>query len=157
LANKRRKLVLTHDYDGYDPFLKGVLYGTEMQDMFRSVGLVAARTRWLAILAGCVAGITGALSVSLFFPIVPSLLILGAIAQHRFHRFGFWLMVVGALFLSLWVLPIGAIVLLGSLRTLHLYRDFNIVAGILGWTGSFLLLAGCDTALMIESRKLRIF
>ena len=128
-----------------------------MQDVFRSVGLVTARTRWLAILAGCVAGITGSLSVSLFFPIVPSLLILGAIAQPRFHRSGFWLMVVGAVFLSLWVLPIGVIVLLGALTTLHLYHDFNIVAGILGWIGSFLLLAGCDAALMIESRKLRLF
>ena len=65
-------------------------------------------------------------------------------------------MVVGALFLSLWVLPIGVIVLLGCLKTLRIYHDFNVVAVTLGWAGSFLLLAWCDAALMVENRKLRL-
>jgi len=128
-----------------------------MDGVLQSVGPVAARTRWLAILAGCVAAITGAVSVTLLFPIIPSILIFGAIAQPRFHRSGFWLMLVGALFLSLWVLPIGAVILLGSFKTLRLYHDFNMVAGTFGWAASFLLLAWCDAALMIESRRLRLF
>ena len=144
-------------YDSYGRFLSWVLYASGVQGVFRSVGLVSARTRWLAILAGCVAGITGAVSISLFFPLVASLLIFGAIAQPRFHRTGFWLMLVGALFLSLYVLPIGAGILLGSFKTLRLYHDFNIVAVTLGWAGSFLLLAWCDAALMIEGRKLTFF
>jgi uncharacterized membrane protein len=66
-------------------------------------------------------------------------------------------MLVGALFLSLYVLPIGAVILLECLKTLRSYHDFNIVAVTLGWAGSFLLLAWCDAALMIESRKLTQF
>ena len=127
-----------------------------MQGAFRSVGLIAGRTRWLAILTGCVAAITGAVSVSLFFPIVPSLLIFGAIAQPRFHRSGFWLMLVGAILLSLYVLPIGAFILLDSFKTLRLHHEFNVVAVTFGWAGSFSLLAWCDAALMIESHKSRL-
>ena len=97
----------------------------------------------------------GRSSLSLFFPVVPSILIFGAIAQPRFHRTGFWLMWVGALFLSLWVLPIGATILLGFFKTPS-YHDFNAVAVTLGWAVSFLLLAWCDAVLMIESRKLRL-
>ena len=87
-----------------------------MHGIIRSVGPIAGRTRWLAILAGCVAAITGAVSVSLFFPIVPSLLIFRAIAQPRFHRSGFWLMLVGALFLSLYVLSNRSLYRFGFLQ-----------------------------------------
>jgi hypothetical protein len=83
-------------------------------------------------------------------------MIVGAIAQPRFHRFGFWLMLVGALLLSLWVLPIGVAVLFDSFRMLRLYHDFNAVSVTSLWAGSFFLLVWCDAALMIESRKLRL-
>jgi hypothetical protein len=66
-------------------------------------------------------------------------------------------MLVGALFLSLYVLPIGAFIVSDSFKTLRLYHDFNVVAVTFGWAGSFLLLAWRDAALMIESRKLRLF
>ena len=36
-------------------------------------------------------------------------------------------------------------------------HDFNVVAVTFGWAGSFLLLAWCEAALMIESHKLRLF
>ena len=127
-----------------------------MPEVFRSDGLIAGKTRWLAILAGCVAAITGAVSLSLLFPIVPSLLIFGAIAQPRFPRSGFGLMLVGALFLSGCVLPVGTVVLWDSFETLRLYHDFNIVAVTFGWASSFLLLVWCDAALMIESNKLSL-
>jgi hypothetical protein len=83
-------------------------------------------------------------------------MIVGAIAQPRFHRLGFWLMLVGALLLSLWVLPIGVEVLFESFRMMGLYHDFNAVSVRLLWAGSFLLLVWCDAALMIESLKLRL-
>jgi len=126
-----------------------------MRGVLQRVGLVGGRTRWLAISAAFVAAITGAVSLSLLFPVVPIILIFGAIVQPRFHRTGFWLMWVGALFLSVWVLPIGVTILLGFFKTPS-YHDFNAVGVTLGWAASFLLLAWCDAALMIESRKLRL-
>jgi hypothetical protein len=136
--------------------LSKVLYGSGMQGVFQSVGPIAGRTRSLAILAGCVAAITGAVSLSQLFPIVSSPLIFGAIAQPRFPRSGFWLMLVGALVLSVYMLPFGTVVLLDSFKTLRSHHDFNIVAVTLGWVSSFLLLVWCDAALLIESHNLRL-
>ena len=54
------------------------------------------------------------------------------------------------------MLPIGATILLGSFKTLR-FHDFYMVAGTFGWAVSFLLRTWCHAALMIESRKSRLF
>jgi len=120
-------------------------------------GIIAGKTRWLAIATGCFTAVTGSVSVTWLIAIIPILLILGAIAQPRFPRVGLGLMSVSALFLSLWVLPIGVGILFESVRTLRTYHDFNMVAVTALWVVSFLLLTWCDAALAIEVLKLRRF
>ncbi len=115
--------------------------------------VLPGRIRWLAIATGGIAAVTGSLGFGLFFPIVPSFLIVGAITQPRFPRQGRWLMWVGALSLSVFVLPPGTAILLDSVRTLRSYRDYNLVGMTLLWCASFLLLGWCDAELVIEACK----
>ena len=114
-------------------------------------GILADKTRWLAIVTGCFTAVTGCVSITWLITIIPILLILGAIAQPRFPRAALGLMSVSALLLSLWVLPIGVGILFGSVRTLRTNRDFNMVAVTSLWVVSFLLVTCCDAALMIDS------
>ena len=114
--------------------------------------ILPERIRWLAIASGCIAAIAGALGFGLFFPILPTFLIVGAIIQPHFPRQGRGLMWVGALFLSVFVLPPGAAILLDSVRGLP-YHDVNFVGMTLLWSASFLLLGWCDAELVIEARK----
>ncbi len=116
-------------------------------------GIIAGKTRWLAIATGCFTAVTGSVSITWLIAIIPILLI----AQPRFPRVGLGLMSVSALFLSLWVLPIGVGILFESVRTLRTYHDFNMVAVTALWVVSFLLLTWCDAALAIEVLKLRRF
>jgi type IV secretory pathway TrbD component len=49
-------------------------------------GIVADKTRWLAIVTGCITAVTGFVGITWLITIIPILLILGAIAQPRFPR-----------------------------------------------------------------------
>lgn len=146
--------LVTTVMEGFYP-LPCILF--HMDEISMGFGIVARRVRWLAILTGCVAAVTGAVSVGLMFPIYAGFLLAGAIVQPRRQRSGFWLMIVGAFLLGVWVVPIGSAILLSSFMTLHLFHDFNIVAVTLLWSGSLILLVWCVVALAIEGRKLRIF
>lgn len=63
--------------------------------------LVTPKTRWLAIVTGCISGMTGALVFSPLFFFLPAILILGAAIQRWSPRPGRWLMWFGSLFLTL--------------------------------------------------------
>ena len=116
--------------------------------------VVASRVRWPAIATGCLTAVAGSLSFGWLFPIVPGFLILGAIVQPRFPRPGRGLMCVGALFLTITVLPIGFGILFESFRTLRSHPDFNMLGMTLLWVVSFLLVMWCDIALVIEGVRL---
>lgn len=119
--------------------------------------IVARKTRWLAIATGCFTAVTGSVSITVLMAIVPVLLILGAIAQPRFPRAGLGLMLVSALSLSAWVIPMGVLFLSQRFRTLRVYHDFNAVAITSLFVVSFFLVVYCDAALIIDFFKLTRF
>jgi hypothetical protein len=116
--------------------------------------IVSGKTRWLAILTRVFTAVAAAVSVTRLVAFVPILLILGAIAQRRFPRTGFALMVLSATSLSSWVVPITVGLLIQSVRTLPIYHDFNIVAVTSLYVVSSLLVICCDKALIIDFLKL---
>ena len=115
--------------------------------------IVARKTRWLAIVTGCFTAVAASVSITLFLAIVPILLILGAIAQPRFPRAGFVLMLLSAWSLSLWVIPLGVLFLSQGFRTLRVYHDFNVVAITSLFVVSFFIVVYCDAALIIDFFK----
>jgi hypothetical protein len=62
--------------------------------------LVTPGTRRVAIIAGCLAGVTGSLASGPLFFFLPAILILGAILQRWSPRPGRWLMWLGAVLLT---------------------------------------------------------
>ena len=114
-------------------------------------GIFPGRIRLLAILAGCVSGLIGSLSMGYGFAIFPSLLILGAVAQPLFPRSGRWIMRIGALILSIPVLPYGGGLMLLSVKHLYGAHDFNFLAVLTLWAVSFSLLTWCDVVLLVEA------
>ena len=70
--------------------------------------IIARKTRWLAIVTGCFTAAAASLSITILLAAVPILLILGAVVQPRYPRAGLGMMVLSALSLSSWVIPIGA-------------------------------------------------
>ena len=121
------------------------------------VGIVAIRTRRLAIATGLVAAATGWSGLGFSSVILPSVLVMATIAQPRFQRQGFWLMLVPAVFLSSWMFPMGCFLLFDVVRRLGLYHDPTIVMVSSLWAGSLLLLSCCDAALIREGFKLKLF
>jgi len=100
--------------------------------------IVSREVRWLAIATGCFTAVAGSLGFGWLFPITPSFLIAGAILQPRFPRVGRGLMLAGALWLSLWVLPYGVAVL-GSYSKIDRLATIGIVLV------SVLLVTLCDS------------
>jgi hypothetical protein len=109
--------------------------------------VVPGRTRGLAIVTGCVFGLTGSLLSGPLFFLVPSVLILGALLQPSSPRPGRWLMWLGAFFLTLymagWVLILRPSSLIDS--GLGQVFPFGIVL-------SLVLVGWCDVALIIDLR-----
>lgn len=122
-----------------------------------NVGIVSIRTRCLAIATGLVAAATGWSGLGFASVILPGVLVMSAIAQPRFQRRGFWLMLVPAVFLSSWMLPMSCLVLFDIVRGLGLYHDPRIAMVSSLWAGSLLLLTCCDAALIREGFKLKLF
>lgn len=115
-------------------------------------GIFPGRIRLLAILAGCISGLIGSLSMGYGFAIFPSLLILGAaVAQPLLPRSGRWIMLIGALMLSVAALPFGAEMMFYGIRPLARYHDFNALGVFTLWVMSFLLVAWCDVVLLVEA------
>jgi hypothetical protein len=116
-------------------------------------GVVSNKTRWLAVLTGCFTAVAASVSITWVMAFVPLLLIMGAIAQRRFPCSGVALMLVCALSLSSWVVPVAVGLLTQSVRTLPTYHDFNIVAVTSLYVVSFLLVICCDVALIVDFLK----
>src|SRR5258706_4516253 len=86
-----------------------------------SVQKIPLKTRWLAIGAGGLFGIVGCLQYGPFFIFVPSILLLGAIAEPWLPRLGKVLLAVGAAVLTFYSLFLGlpAVLLIRDLGTHH--------------------------------------
>lgn len=115
---------------------------------YRTNMIVSGKIRWLAVVTGCFTAVAGSFGFGLYFSIVPTFLIVGAIAQPRSPRSGRWLMWVGALFLSLWVLPVG----ISALLSYRLVGRLDVIALSLV---SVLLVSSCDFALLIDAVRMR--
>ncbi len=62
---------------------------------------------------------------------------------------------IGAILLSVVMIPFGIEVLAGGVATLRSYHDFNVVAILSLWLVSFSLLVWCDLELGREARQVK--
>jgi len=116
--------------------------------------LVAPRTRWLAIIAGCVSGLAGSLPFGPLFSLEPAILIFGAVLQCRSPRPGRWLMWLGAFVLTVHVVVfLGPAVLavLSPKQLLAPYYDQNLLIFFLLSLASLGLVGWCDVALIVDA------
>ena len=117
------------------------------QEWELSRGIVSVKLRWLAILAGCFSAVFGAAAFGASF------LILGAAIQPRARTTGRWLMQLGALLLSLIVVPFGTeTVFEGAKRLGRDNWSFTIFPLIVVSTA---LVFWCDIALVVEALRLK--
>jgi hypothetical protein len=110
-----------------------------------STGVVSGKIRWLAVLAGFSSAVFAAMAFGAPF------LILGAVIQPRARTSGRWLIWLGALFLSLVVIPFGTGVVLENAR--HLGRDNWSFTMFPLFVVSTALVCWCDVALVIDAFK----
>jgi hypothetical protein len=89
------------------------------------------------------------------FAIYSGILVLGAAAQPRFPRSGRVLTYIGALILSVVILPYGAGIVLTVVRELHRHHEYNysFLGLITLWVLSVVFVTWCDVALVIEAIK----
>jgi hypothetical protein len=126
----------------------------EINETKNRTWIIARKTRWLAIATGSFTAAAACLSITFLLAVVPTLLILGAIVQPRYPRTGLGMMVLSALSVSLWVIPIGALFLSQGFRTLRVYHDFNAIAITSLFLVAFFLVVCCDAALIVDFLKL---
>lgn len=112
-------------------------------------GAASARIRWLALVAGCSAALAGGVSYSWLYLIFGLPLVLGAIIQPQAPTSGRWLMWVGALVLSPFIIPYG-FAMARDMGTLDWTTGGTAVAISLLFIASGALLLLCDMALVIE-------
>lgn len=112
-----------------------------------SPGIVSVKLRWLVILAGCFSAVFGLMAFGAPF------LILGAAIQPRARTSGRWLMWLGALLLSLIVVPFGTGAVFEGAR--HLGRDNWSFTIFPLFVVSTALVYWCDVALVMEALRLR--
>ncbi len=112
-------------------------------------GVASTRIRWLALVAGCSAALAGGVSYSWLFLIQGVPLSLGAFIQPRSPTLGRWLMWVGALVLSPFIIPYG-FAMARDMGTLDWTTGDTAVAISLLFLVSAALLLLCDIALVIE-------
>ncbi len=117
------------------------------QEQELSPGIVSLKLRWLAILAGCFSAVFGVSAFGAPF------LILGAAIQPRARTSGRWLMWLGALLLSLIVVPFGTRAVFEGAK--HLGRDnFSFTLFPL-FVVSTALVYWCDVALVMQALRVR--
>jgi hypothetical protein len=120
----------------------------------RSAPLVSNRTRRLAIVAGGVSGIAGALPYGPIFLLVPSILILGAIVQRWSPSPGRWLMSLGAFILTVYVGLFLAPQGISGIWSLPSTHDINYLTLIVLALASTVLVGWCDIALVVDARRM---
>jgi hypothetical protein len=106
--------------------------------------VIPAKIRYLAVLGGCASAIFGPAAFGAPF------LVLGAIIQPRAHTSGRWLIWVGALLLSIVVVPMGPEVVLDQAKMLRAGSNPGIFSLFVVATISTYL---CDIALVFEAVK----
>lgn len=110
--------------------------------------VIASKIRWFAVVTGCFAAIAGYFRFGYANACVPGFIIMGAIIQGRFPRFGRVLICAGAIALSYWVFVVDVFLLIETNPTRHL-GQFSLTLA------SVLLVALCDYAIAIEEIKIR--
>lgn len=126
----------------------------------RLTGQVLPRkTRWLAILAGCLSGLAATFVFGPFMFIFSSLLILGAVVQPRWHRPGRWLLAFGAFIQTFYSIGFVLLQEVFAVRSLPAFRTLAdriyLFIFLLVASTSVLLVAWCDVALIVDARKSR--
>jgi hypothetical protein len=115
--------------------------------------ILPRKLRFLAVMTGCVVGIALMSYTWRSLSAIP--LILGAVLQPRVPRMGRLLLSVAAPLLSAWVVPLGVIMLVGTVRGDPFPHDFLGVSLTLAWILSPILLLWCDATLVAEAVKER--
>jgi hypothetical protein len=117
--------------------------------------ILPGKIRWLAGMAGCVAGVA-LLGLSEVVAFVASFLVLGAALSTWFPRAGRWFILVPALLLSAIILPISIVNFIPTTQYLVVGpHDFNFLAMTLSWLLSPILLIWCIGAVATTFVKLR--
>lgn len=113
-------------------------------------GVISARIRWLAIVAGCSSAVVG-VSFGAFFAAFPAILILGAIVPPRAPTTGRWLLWVIALLLSVMLVPFGFGVVLESPKMLRINHGGMMILISSMFAVSTASLLWLDVALVMEA------
>jgi hypothetical protein len=108
---------------------------------------VSKKVRCLAIVTGFLTGIAGALVFGILFALYPAFLVFGAVIEPRFPRLGRGLICFGALWLTFWVSDFTYLAVREGRPSDHWLIAVTLM--------SFLLVAGCDLAIVIEELRLR--
>jgi hypothetical protein len=90
-----------------------------------------------------------AISVSPIFAVLSAAQIIGALILTPFPRFGTVLIWIGAIILSLGIVPLGLGIAIPSFETLSRYHDFNIVGITLLWCLATVLQVWLDVCLVL--------
>jgi hypothetical protein len=106
--------------------------------------------RWIAALTGLVT--FSSLAITLLYLPLPVLLIVGASVARRKPHTAKWLMYIGASVLSVFVLPVYAVLLFEPREHLH---DAVALLINLGWKASLILLPLFDVMLVLDWIKAR--
>jgi hypothetical protein len=106
--------------------------------------------RWTAALTGLVT--FSSLAITLLYLPLPVLLIVGASVARRKPHTAKWLMCIGASVLSVFVLPVYAVLLFEPREHLH---DAVALLINLGWKASLILLPLFDVMLVLDWIKAR--
>jgi hypothetical protein len=112
-----------------------------------STGVISAKLRWLAVAAALCHAIWGPAGFGLSF------LIPGALVQPRAPTSGRWLMWIGALFLSLIVVPFGPVGEFERARMLRTDHGIETVAISSLFVASTVLVIWCDLAPVMEASR----
>ena len=108
--------------------------------------VAATKLRGIALVTGGITAIAGCLGFGVYFIVLPSILVLGALLQPHSPTLGRWLMGFGAGLLTLSVLPYG----FGTLFSYRLVGRIDVLALA---TASVALVLICDTTLVIDLAK----
>jgi hypothetical protein len=114
-----------------------------------STVVVSNKIRWLAVIAGCASIVFGPLAFGSLF------LVVGAVVQPRAPTSAKWLMWVGALLLSVFVIPLGISTAFEQAKLTHLDHHITMDPMFVLLALSATILCCCDAALLIEALKSR--